>query len=89
MTSTGLEGIRFEDIADLVIIESIPRRGNKMRNLSQKLSYRGHKGSKDIGDRYLWFIVGTGAFKRPSSPKITRNQAKCRIPPQKREGTGG
>ena len=43
LTSTGLEGIRFEDIADLVIIESIPRRGNKMRKLSQKLSYKGYK----------------------------------------------
>ena len=51
LTSTGLEGLKFEDTADLAMIESIPKRGNKMRKLSQKLSYRGHKCSKDIGDR--------------------------------------
>ena len=51
LTSTGLEGLKFEDTADLITIESIPKRGNKMRKLSQKLSYRCHKCSKDIGDR--------------------------------------
>ena len=36
LTSTGLKGIKFEDTADLAMIESIPKRGSKMKNLSKK-----------------------------------------------------
>ena len=36
LTSTGLKGIKFEDTADLAMIESIPKRGSKMKKLSKK-----------------------------------------------------